>query len=448
MSEEYRLSNKYKAFLKHDAPVEFLEGTTAAGKTTVGILKFMLKVAKSPKKIHILSGLDLGTIEKNIINKDLGICDVFGSLVEYNSNGKGKHSLPHIVYHTKSGEKIIYVLGYDNKTRWKKALGGQYGCLYIDEINIADMEYVREASMRCDYLLATLNPDDPNLPVYKEYINHSRPLPEFKDDAPAEINNMLNEEPKPGWVHWFFSFDHNAGLSQEKKEQIIQNVPVGTKLHKNKIQGLRGRATGLIFPNFTHKKNVITKEQAKKFDFAYFTAGVDTAYSQESPDTISFIFAGITKDSKLVVLSDEVYNNADLQIPLAPSDIAPRLFDFLERNRKEWGFARDVFIDPADQATITECKKYKRTHPCVYNFLNAYKKITVIDRIHLQLGWIDCNGVVYYYVVDTCKNHIHELESYSWKDDKYEPEDANDHTINASQYGWIPFKNKIGIEVR
>ncbi len=408
----------------------------------------MLKVAESHKKIHILSGLDLGTIEKNIINKELGICDVFGSLVEYNSNGKGQHSLPHIVYHTKTGDKIIYVLGYDNKTRWKKALGGQYGCLYIDEINIADMEYVREASMRCDYLLATLNPDDPNLPIYKEYINHSRPLPEYKDDAPSEINNMLNEEPKPGWVHWFFSFEHNAGLSKEKKEQIIQNVPVGTKLYKNKIQGLRGRATGLIFPNFTHKKNVITKDQAKKFDFIYFTAGVDTAYSQESPDTIAFIFEGITKDSKLVVLSEEVYNNADLQIPLAPSDIAPRLFDFLERNRKEWGFARDVFIDSADQATITECKKYKRTHPCVYNFLNAHKKITIIDRIHLQLGWIDCNNVVYYYVVDTCKKHVHELESYSWKEDKYEPEDANDHTINAAQYGWIPFKNKIGIEVR
>lgn len=109
MSEEYLLSEKYKAFLKHSAPVEFLEGTTAAGKTTVGILKFMLKVANNSKKIHILSGLDLGTIEKNIINKDLGILDVFGPLVEYNSNGKGKHSLPHILYHTDSGDKIIYV---------------------------------------------------------------------------------------------------------------------------------------------------------------------------------------------------------------------------------------------------------------------------------------------------------------------------------------------------
>jgi len=445
VGEQYLLSDKYKAFLKHNAPVEFLEGSTAAGKTTVGVLKFMFKVANSPKKIHIISGLDLGTIEKNIINKDLGICDVFGNLVEYNSNGKGQHSLPHILYHTAKGDKIIYVLGYDNKTRWKKALGGQYGCLYIDEINIADMEYVREVSMRCDYLMATLNPDDPNLPVYSEYINHCRPLPEYKDDAPKEINKMLNEEPKPGWVHWFFSFEHNAGLSEEKKNQIIMNVPKGTKLYKNKIQGLRGRATGLIFSNFTREKNVIGKEKAKNYKYVFFTTGVDTAYSQESPDTFAFIFQGITEDGKCIVLDEEVYNNKDLEIPLAPSDIVPRLIAFLERNRKEWGFARDIFIDSADQATITELKKYKREHPCLYNFLNAYKKITIIDRIHLQLGWINCSDKVFYYVVDSCINHIGELESYSWKESKYEPEDGRDHTINASQYAFIPFKNKIGI---
>lgn len=460
MAEEYKLSEKYIAFLKHDAPVEYLEGTTAAGKTTVGVLKFMFKVAESPKKMHILAGLDLGTIEKNIINKELGIIDVFGELAEYNANGKGQHSMPHIIYYVPSEddeetleEKIIYVLGYDNKKRWKKALGGQYGCLYIDEINIAEMEFVREASMRCDYLLGTLNPDDPNLPIYKEYINCSRPLPEWRDDTPKEIMKMLNSEPKPGWVHWFFSFVHNIGLSKEKVQQIIMNVPKGTKLFKNKIQGLRGRATGIIFSNFTHKHNVINKGQLREFmtrsvdrwQIEYFTAGVDTAYSQESPDTFAFVFEGVTRCGKVIVLDEEVYNNADLDIPLAPSDIVPRLIAFLERNRRNWGFARDVFIDSADQATITELQKYKRNNPCLYNFLNAYKKITIIDRIHLMLGWINCNDVIFYYVLKHCVNHIAELESYSWRDDKYEPEDSNDHTINAGQYGWIPFRTKIGI---
>ena len=39
--ERLLLSEKYKAFIRCDAPVEFLEGTTAAGKTTVGLFKFM-----------------------------------------------------------------------------------------------------------------------------------------------------------------------------------------------------------------------------------------------------------------------------------------------------------------------------------------------------------------------------------------------------------------------
>ena len=67
------LSEKYKAFLRCTAPVEFLEGTTAAGKTTVGLFKFILRCAASPKRLHVLAGLDQGTIEKNIITKALGV---------------------------------------------------------------------------------------------------------------------------------------------------------------------------------------------------------------------------------------------------------------------------------------------------------------------------------------------------------------------------------------
>lgn len=53
-SNEYKLSDKYLDFLKHRAPVEALDGTTSVGKTTVGILKFMLMVVESPKKMHVI----------------------------------------------------------------------------------------------------------------------------------------------------------------------------------------------------------------------------------------------------------------------------------------------------------------------------------------------------------------------------------------------------------
>lgn len=422
--------------------------TTAAGKTTVGLFKFMLKVAESPKKLHILAAKDTGTAEKNIINKDLGIIDDFGQLVEYHGNGTKDDKIPHLLYHTSKGDKVIYVLGYGDKQKWQKALGGQYGCLYIDEINTADIDFVRESAMRCDYLMATLNPDDPALPIYKEYINCSRPLPEWEQETPKEIKDELREEPKPNWVHWFFSFVHNLGLPKEKLDKIIANTPKGTKIWKNKIEGLRGKATGLVFSNFDRKRHVKTKAWLKqqlkdgKIKIKTITAGLDTSYSSESEDTIAMIYQIITEDRRVITVDEKIYSNADLTIPLAPSDTVRNFVDFLETNRKEWGFARDVFIDSADQATITELNKHKRLHGSAYNFIPAYKKTTIIDRIMLQISWLQQDA---YLVLDHCVNHISELERYSWKEDKNnEPEDRNDHTINASQYAWLPYKMQIG----
>lgn len=421
----------------------------------------MLQVAASKKKYHIVASKDTGTAEKNFINKDLGIVDDFGILTEYNGNGTKDEKIPHILFHATSGDKVIYVMGYGDKKKWQKALGGQYGCLYIDEANTADIDFVREAVMRADYTMMTLNPDAPDLPIYKEYINCCRPLPEYANDAPEEINEMLCEEPKPGYVHWFFSFTHNAGLPKEKIDQIILNTPKGTKLWKNKIQGLRGRATGLVFSNFNRKRHVVKREWAKQFlrkngsreqeeYFIAFTAGLDTAYSTTSPDTIAMSFLGITNRGKCIVLDEKVYNNAELDVPIAPSDTVKNYAAFLERNRKEWSMARNTFVDNADQATLTEFAKYKRAHPeCLYQFNNAYKKVEIIDRIILQLGWMNYDDEKGkepdFYVVDSCKHYIWELDNYSWKEDKdEEPEDANDHMVNSVQYAFIPYRTKIG----
>jgi len=451
MNSDLILSEKYKAFLRCPASVEFLEGTTMAGKTTVGILKFVLKCAESPKRLHIIAAKDIGTAEKNLINKDFGILDDFGVLTEYNGNGTKDEKIPHVLLHTSRGDRIIYVMGYGDRKKWQKALGGQYGCLYIDEINTADIEFVREASMRCDYFMATLNPDDPGLPVYKEYINCARPLPEWADDTPAEILSELCEEHKEGWVHWFFSFEHNAGLKPEELQRVLQNTPKGTKIYKNKVQGLRGRATGLVFFNFERKTHVKSVEWAQQFinpadrkaeRFIQFTSGMDTAYSSKSPDVIAMTFLGITNKGKLILLSERGYNNANLAEPIAPSDNIKNYVDFLARNRETWGLSRNGFIDSADQATITEAHKYKRRTGSIYNLQAAWKKMPIIDRIELQLGWI---ATEHFFVLDCCPETIAELERYSWLEDKDNtPEDRNDHFINSTQYGWLPYKGRIG----
>lgn len=443
MTSSFPLSQKYIDFVNttENVSADFLEGTTASGKTTVGAgVKFMRMVSASPKKLHVIAAKTTGKAEETIIQQDNGILDLHRNAV-YCGNGDKDYKLPHIKFEG----KIIYVLGYDNKDKWEMALGAQFGCVYIDEINTADIEFVREISTRNDYLMATLNPDDPGLPVYKEFVNRSRPYKKYAADVPKEIMAELKEEPVPGWRYWFFSFRDNLSLTAETIEKKKAAAPKGTKLYKNKILGLRGRATGLVFD--LQDKNVITLAQAGELNFVRFSAALDTAYSQSSPDTIAFTFVGITSDRKCVLLDERVYNNADLKTPLSPSDIPPEFVRFLEVNRNLWGFARDVYIDSADQATITECQKYKRLTGCIYNFIPAFKKTKIIDRIHLQSAWLAAGDFL---VLGHCKNYIAEMNIYSWKEDShsstrpYEPEDGHDHCINSCQYAWLPFKNLIG----
>lgn len=399
----------------------------------------MRMVSESPKKLHIIASKTTGTAEKNIIQQDNGILDLHRN-AEYFGNGDKDNKLPHIKFEG----KIIYVLGYDNKDKWQNVLGSQFGCVYIDEINTADIDFVREISTRNDYLMATLNPDDPSLPVYKEFVNRSRPYKKYAADVPKEIMAELREEPVPNWRYWFFTFRDNLSLTDEDIKRKMDAAPKGTKLYKNKILGLRGRATGLVFN--LEERNIVSaqwvKEYVKKHPFIALTCGVDTSYSQKSDDTFAFVFGGITNDRKYIKLADEVHNNRERKTPLSPSDLPPLIVDFCERERQKWGFSRHVFIDSADQATIIECKKYARQNGCIYHFEEAWKKTKVIDRINMMSGWLAHGD---YLIVDTCKASIDELNTYSWQEDKDNtPEDKNDHTINADQYAFLPYKNKIG----
>lgn len=458
-----QLSPKFKDFVLTETKRDYLEGTTAAGKTTVGIFKFMLMVAKSTKRYHVLAGADIGTVEKNVINSDLGLIEQMDGLAEYFPKGQGKISLPHVKYDSPAGERIIYVCGFDNKARWKKVLGSQSGCVYIDEVNTADMEFLREITHRCDYMMTTSNPDSPDMPVYKEFINRSRPLKRYIKDYPDELLAELKEPSVQGWVHWYFTFYDNASMTAEMIQTKIDSVPVGTKMYKNKILGLRGKATGLVFSIFNPAVHCISREQAKTLIrdrnnrqqdeyYTLFTSGLDTSYSTKSLDTIAMSFAGITNKGRYVLLNERVYNNAEIGVPLAPSDIARRYYDFLERNREDWGLARNVFIDSADAATITELQKFKREHPqCLYIFNPAWKKMKIVDRIVLQLGWMNFNkekGIKPdFYIVDDCSTYKSELNKYSWLEDKdQEPEDGNDHMVNSVQYSWLPYSDQIGVK--
>lgn len=426
--------------------LEVLEGTTRGGKSTIGIVKFMLMVSESDKDQHLIAGRTTGVIIKNLIKSQNGMLKVFPQAKLY-AKGSAGQPLPHVVFEG----KIIYLLGYKNKDKWENVLGSQFGEVFVDEGNIADIDFIREVSTRNDHWTITLNPDDPNLPIYKEFINRCRPFKKYEKDVPKEImEDLLNEKPEDRFRYWFFSFRDNLSMSEEKIQEVIKSAPPGTKLYKNKILGLRGRATGLVFPNFDKKKNILSREEIKskiasgEFNVRLATCGVDTSYSDKSDDSTAFIYQLITWDGKCIIADEYVFNNRDLNTPMSVSDVAATFPQFLDRCEKEWGYyCKAVFVDNADAGTIGEMRKWKRTHPAFLpQIVESYKKVTILDRIKMMLSWMYTGD---YIVCEDCVEHIKELQIYSWDEKKVNvPEDRNDHTINASQYGWIPYRDKIG----
>ena len=399
----------------------------------------MLKVAESKLKYHVIAAQDVGIAEKNLVNSERGVIAEWSLLATYYPNGKDKIRLPHIYFETPNGIKIIYIAGYGDESKWKKVLGSQFGCVYIDEVNICAIEFLREITHRCKYMMTTSNPDTPDLTVYKEFINKSRPLEQYENDYPKELLNELNEPCVDGWVHWYFTFYDNASLTESDIQEKISAVPVGTKMYKNKILGLRGRATGLIFN--LQPEHIVSREWAKKQKYVYYSIGVDTSYSKLTHDKLSFVAIGITKERKCVVLKNESFNNKDNTQPFAPSDVIPMINAFAERIKEEYGFARTVYIDSADSGTIQEAQKYKIKTGCIYDFAGAWKKTKIITRIQLQQSWMQTGDFLV--VGEDCKDYVGELNTYSY-DEKNQPEDGHDHNINATQYAWLPFKKMIG----
>lgn len=444
---------------------EYLEGQTAAGKTTVGLgLKLVLLASLSPKKLHLMCGLNKGKLEENIISKENGIktiAESYGYRLDYFPDGHGDFGKPHILVYgrTKDQDKIIRVAGYEDSSKWKDILGSQYGVVAVDEANIADIEFLRELSLRKRYWMFTLNPDNPDLEVYKEFINHSRPLREFKKDYPEELYNQLISKPyKAGYVHWYFTMDDNAALTEEEKERKRNSLNPNSKQYRNKILGLRCKSEGLVFPRFDRKKQVIdipleqlTPQSFKELilkpmeQVTYIMVGMDSGIEK---DATTLVINLVTTAGRIIILPSMYYDcsrNNDLSN--APSEQAltcERWLDFI--------LQRVGLFDPnsvkicCDSAAVTNATAKEiniRTH---YNAVPVEKKDRVNDTLRaigiiekegfvtiVNCGYID--PITFRKIGDT-DMFIVELENQVWDKKKGNvPEDGNDHCIDAFKYG-------------
>lgn len=450
-----KLGSKFKDFVSRldisHIDTEVLEGQTHAGKTTIGIgLKFILLCSLSPKKLHLLCAYTLGKLESSIIIKENGILDIaeqLGYKVEYNPNGRGDIRLAHLVIYgkTRDEDRIVYCAGYSDKTKWKDILGNQYGIVAVDEGNIADIDFLRELSMRRDYWMITLNPDDPNLPIYSEFINHCRPLKEYESEYPSELLQQLcSQVAKEGHIHWYMTMDDNAALTKEKKQQLMDSVPPNSKQYKNKILGIRGRSEGLVYEEFTDDK-IIPIDQFKWLPnemVGKVICGLDSGLNNDATALVTML---LTTAGRCLVIPSFYYlpktgSNANSQQAI---NIAKWLDYWLPR----FGIRLTNIVEIyGDSAAITQDLIYELNLKTPFAASKVEKKDILKDtqRVKSIIGKDD-----YFYIIDAGYRNpikpdellgqtdmfIVELNNKVWDLKKNQPEDGNDHCIDAFKYG-------------
>lgn len=312
----FTFSEKSLDMIMCPSTIDILEGTARSGKSTDVMFKLGLMIEKSKQNQFFIAGATAVVARRNLIDNKNGFLEQYKGCVKEGTNPRyGSHL---IFIDSKGMQKIIYIFGFKDKARWKTVLGSSVGGGVIDEINIADIDFINEiyravAAVDEFWLGATLNPDDPDLEIYRRLINKGRPLKKYLNDIPPSIlSELAKETPIKNIIYWHFNFKDNPIMTEDKVNRFKQMYPPDSFYYASKVLGLRGVVEGVIFGKYLHDglfTKTITEFIAGKmqtFDeidydilnarHAKYLIGVDLGGNQGDKKGTTMQFTGIKRD--------------------------------------------------------------------------------------------------------------------------------------------------------
>lgn len=261
--DEVILLEKHKDVIKDRRQVIFGEGVTNASKSFIFGIAFILRILTTNDKQlqFVLAGKSLPVLEKMYIQNESSFYHIFKPLLTYNKGGEGGAKIT--VDMGERPNKVIYLAGYDNKQRWSDILGLTINGFNVEEINIADDDFVSELFIRVfrnsGFLYCTSNGGDPDAVVYTDYLNKGRPTDKWSSQVPKETWKELNRsEHNENFAYYFFNFDDNPSMTMKEKQALFDTTPKGSYQWMTKILGIRGIREGVIYAEYmSREKNII-----------------------------------------------------------------------------------------------------------------------------------------------------------------------------------------------
>ena len=438
------LLEKHRDLIKDRSQVIFCEGVTNASKSFIIGIAFILRILAEPsnRTQFVLAGVSVPVLERMFIQNESSFYNIFKPICEYTAAGQGGARI--IV----NGTKTIYLVGYDNKKRWQSILGLTIHGFNIEEINIADDEFVSEAFIRTfrngGWMYASCNGGDPDIAVYTDYMNKGRPLEKYKDQIPKETwKELESQEPDAAFRYYFFTFNDNPTMTLEERRNLENNTPKNSYQWKTKILGIRGIREGAIYADYMDKAKNIIKLDMLTDDIDYLkprgieliTIGQDVGGTDNNVFTLNVFTRGFREH---IVVDMLEFNDAN------HDEIWQKFSDWLRPYWERYSmYMKGVFIDSA--AKIMRLTMDDRLRK--YFNLRCYGayKYMITQRVDVGISFLDQARLIFTQKTVRCYESF--AKAYYDKSSKTEvrafPVHIHKDRVDSVEYGHANYLAKM-----
>jgi len=426
------------------------EGTIRSAKTVTAIQIFHLLVQRMKCKYALIAAENYDAIRTNLLQAERGLMTLYPDKYRFVKEEIGGF---YIEASTPTGIKEILLCGYSDSSKWEKILGKDIEIVLIDEVNIADKQFVdetfaRQGATEHPVTLFTLNGDDPQHLIYQERVNKSLIVGNCPASTKAEMD--AQKVKKRGYLYIWWSFDDNPKLTHEQKKELRHEFPVGSYYHKTKILGERGKWGILIYADYMdislvqnlyeyngQTKKIDYTKLNKKYGIVRYTMGVDIAEGKASN---VFVLMGFDKNyGQAFILDHMVFKSRDdMGRPVGFKKKTELLRAFLAKHAdKHLDF---ISVDSAEGNYINDLRGEKLG----VDIIGSYKA-TIKQRIDLLIIMFNKRRILF----DTsCADIYAAYQSATWTKGKegVEREDsgatAND-IMDATEYALTTYMTAL-----
>lgn len=359
---------KMRAVFSDDARVIHLCGSMGTSKTLVGGLLFFDRIMNAPANVNqfAIIGVSSVLVKRNFVDKADSLYSIHRGLCTEFSDGNKNAAGSHFCIKAKTGLKIVYIAGADNKTSYTNILSLDLGGILLDELSALHPDVWREAYGRVQrlaypgWLITTTNGGNPTQEFYSELVNHA--TVKFRGTVPKiELDEMVEDRPDEHYYH-FNLRDDCPHKTAEQTERLIRSYPVGSFYHFAKILGCRGFSEGAMYAPLLNDAGLVSFADLNLGAFEEIVAAVDVGASVNAADdtkshTIITLGGYTRKYHRVVAIASKKINSIEHR------DIIEEAEDWLYPYwLKFFGKFNAIIIDSADYKLVSTWQNHTRWH--------------------------------------------------------------------------------------